>query len=205
MNKTILFISLIFAIIQTSFSQTIVKMNLPQQANEALKVVVLFDEEVPGGMTVVLGLMGYQINGGKAPYTFQWYQNGNLIGSEDVVSLVPANGDQLTLKITDKNRCFSQSSVKMKVKSVLEKDKEDLSGGIKIYPTLISDNQIQIMLPKLEVNETALVRIIDMSGKVKISNSISESKRVNLELPSGSYFVYVMTNQFHKVEKIVVQ
>ena len=205
MKKAILYISLIFVTIQTSFSQTIVKMNLPQQANEALKVVVLFDEEVPGGMTVVLGLMGYQINGGKAPYTFQWYQNGNLIGSEDVVSLVPANGDQLTLKITDKNRCFSQSSVKMKVKSVLEKDKEDLSGGIKIYPTQISDHQIQIMLPNLEVSETALIRFIDMSGKVKISNSISESQRVNLDLPSGSYFVSVMTNQFHKVEKIVVK
>ncbi len=205
MKKAILYISLIFVTIQTGISQTIVKMNLPQQAKESLKVVVLFDEEIPGGMTVVLGLMGYQVNGGTAPYSFEWYQNGKLIGKEDVVSLIPANGDQLTIKVTDKNRCFSQSSVRMKVKSVLENEKEDFSGGIKIYPTLISDRKIHISLPKLKVNETALVRFIDMSGKVKTSNSILESQAINFELPSGSYFISVVTDEFHKVEKIVVQ
>jgi len=186
-------------------AQTIVKMNLPPQSKEALKVVVLFDEEVPGGMTVVLGVMGYQVFGGIAPFSFEWYQNGTLIGTEDIISLIPANGDQLSLKVTDKNRCFSHSSVIMKVKSIIENQDEDIAGGIKVFPTLIADNLLQISLPSSLIGQPASVRFIDTSGKIMVRHSITTSTRISVDLPVGTYWVSVMTDEFHKVERIIVQ
>jgi len=204
MKKAILYLSLILMTLQTGFSQTVVKMNLPQQAKEALKVVVLFDEEVPGGMTVVLGLMGYQLNGGLSPYTYEWYQNSKLIGTNDIVSLVPANGDQVTLKVKDKNRCYSQSSVNMKVRGIKPEGTEDVSGGINVFPTLVTNQQIQIKLPALKPNDEALIRFMDLNAKVLISKNIRESQTLHFDLPSGSYFVSVRTGEFQLVKKIVV-
>jgi len=185
-------------------AQTIVKMNLPPQAKEALKVVVLFDEEVPGGMTVVLGVMGYRVFGGIEPFSFEWYRNGTLIGTGDIVSFVPANGDQLNLKVTDKNRCYSQSSVIMKVKSIIENEKEDVSGGISVSPTIITDNYLHISLPDAVTGLNALVRFIDLNGKVLLKSTITKSCGLQPELPAGVYFVSVQTGEFHKVEKIIV-
>ena len=96
-------------------AQTVVKMNLPPQAKDPLKVTVLFDEEVPEGMPVVLGLMGYSVSGGIAPYTFEWMQNGKVIGTSDVVIVTPAKGDKIELKATDKNKCYSTMAFSLKV------------------------------------------------------------------------------------------
>jgi len=205
MKKIIVYISLIIVTIQTSISQTIVKMNLPQQAKELLKVVVLFNEEVPSGMPVILGLMGYQVNGGMSHYKFEWYQNDKLIGNQDIITLTPANGDKLTLKVIDKNRCLSQSSISMKVKNMIENDKEDLSGGISIFPTLVKSDEINVKLPQLKPIEFALIRIFDMGGKEVYSTNITKSQAVHFNLTSGNYFVSVRTDYFHFVERIFVQ
>jgi len=205
MKKIILYISLIIVTLQSGISQTIVKMNLPQQAKESLRVVVLFNEEVPSGMPVVLGLMGYQVSGGMAPYIFEWYQNDKLIGSQDIVTLTPSNGDKLTLKVIDKNRCLSQSAVSMKVKNMVDNGKDDLSGGISVLPTLVRSNQIHVKLPQLKSTETALVRIFDMDGKEVYSTNILKSQPVDFNLAVGNYFVSVRTDEFHFVERIFVQ
>ena len=66
MKKTIIIAITVVSILFCP-AQTVVKMKMPAQANEPLKVVVLFEEPVPEGMPVVLGLMGYNITGGMAP------------------------------------------------------------------------------------------------------------------------------------------
>ncbi len=114
MKRTII-IGITIVSILFSPAQTVVKMKMPAQANEPLKVVVLFEEPVPEGMPVVLGLMGYNITGGMAPYTYQWIQNGTTIGSGDVVIITPKKGDKFELKATDRNRCYSTQSFSLKV------------------------------------------------------------------------------------------
>lgn len=205
MKKLIINISILIASTCAGYSQTIVKMNLPQQAKEALKVVVLFDEEVPSGMTVVLGLMGYQLNGGISPYTYEWYQNEKLIGTNDIVSLIPANGDKVTLKVKDKNRCYSQSSISMKVRGQLKNEDDDITGGITVLPTFVTNKLIKINLPRLKTGEQALIRFMDLSGKILNTTNIQESQTLDLSLPTGSYFVSVRTDEFHFVEKIIIK
>lgn len=203
MKKHILTLMLT-AFLFVGFSQTIVKMNVPKQSKEPVKVVVLFDEPVPEGMPVVLGLMGYTVTGGVEPYTYEWVQNGTVIGTGDIVVITPQKGDRFELKATDKNRCYSVSSFTMKVIPRMKvTDKQ--AGEYKVYPTLVKNEQIHIELPRLEKPLQAFIRIFDMKGAVKHSEFIDGSSTVHCTLPDGAYFVSVKTDDFQKVEKIIVQ
>ena len=186
-------------------AQTVVKMNLPPQTKDPLKVTVLFDEEVPEGMPVVLGLMGYSVSGGIAPYTFEWMQNGKVIGTSDVVIVTPAKGDKIELKATDKNKCYSTMAFSMKVISRIPAAKDERNDTYTITPTLVKNGVIHIGLPDADNKLKANVRIFDTNGALKHQTYITGSADVTCELPPGNYFVSLQTNDFHKVEKIMVQ
>lgn len=203
MKKYISIIILVFSIGFTN-AQTIVKMSVPTQAKEPLQVVVLFDEQVPEGMPVVLGLMGYNVSGGIEPYTFQWVQNGNVIGTGDVVVITPKKGDQFSLKATDKNKCYNTTSFNMKVISKINEQNEE-EKGFKIYPTLVKNEIINIDLPKFDKPTIVNIRVFDVKGNLMFQTFATESYTVNYHLNNGIYFVSVKTDEFHKVEKIIVQ
>ena len=204
MKKHILILISMFWL-TSNYTQTIVRMGVPLQAKESLKVVVLFEEPVPEGMPVVLGLMGYSVTGGMSPYSYQWLQNGILVGTGDVVIITPKKGDKFELKATDKNRCYSTQSFSMKVISRIgSKDDENYS-QFKIYPTLIKNNYLNISIPEKEIPIQAIVRIFDTGGVLKYQSTITGSAIIPCHIPNGNYFVSVQTDEFHKVEKIIVQ
>ena len=204
MKKTIItFLS--FAAIMLCSAQTVVKMNMPPQAKDPLKVTVLFDEEVPEGMPVVLGLMGYSVSGGMTPYTYEWMQNGKVIGTGDVVIVTPAKGDKIELKATDKNKCYSTMAFSLKVISRSPRANTQKNDSYTISPTLVKNGVIHIGLPDAENKLKANVRIFDTNGTLKHQTYITESTDVTCALPPGNYFVSLQTNDFHKVEKIMVQ
>lgn len=201
MKKNISIIVFLLSFIFTN-AQTIVKMSLPEQAKEPLKVVVLFDEEVPEGMPVVLGLLGYNVVGGIEPYTYEWFQNGTQIGTGDVVVVTPVKGDNFELKATDKNHCYSTSSFSMKV---IRKVDNTTQNEYKIYPTLVTDNIINIEIPESDKVLDTNLRIFDLKGNLIYQSSINGNYIMNNYLPDGTYFVSVKNNEFHKVSKIIVQ
>ena len=204
MKKTIItFLS--FAAIMLCSAQTVVKMNMPPQAKDPLQVTVLFDEEVPEGMPVVLGLMGYTVSGGIAPYTYEWIQNGKVIGTGDVVIVTPAKGDKIELKATDKNKCYSTMAFSLKVISRSPGANNQKNDSYTISPTLVKNGVIHIGLPDAENKLKANVRIFDTNGALKHQSFITGSSDITFGLPTGNYFVSVQTNVFHKVEKIIVQ
>lgn len=185
-------------------SQTVVRMSLPEQSKEPLQVVVLFDEPVPEGIPVVLGLMGYDVMGGIEPYTFEWIQNNKVIGTGDVVVIVPAKGDQLSLKATDKNKCYSTSSFSMKVIGRVAEN-EQHNKSIKIYPTIVTDGIIHIDLNNPDNLLNAKIRVFDLKGKLVYQALTSENCTLNEHFPTGTYFVSVKTTEYHKVEKIIIK
>lgn len=203
MKKHISIILLIFSL-GFANAQTIVKMSVPTQAKEPVNVVVLFDEQVPEGMPVVLGLMGYSVSGGIEPYTYQWVQNGTVVGTGDVVVITPKKGDQFSLKATDKNKCYSTTSFSMKVISRINaQNNEDKDFGV--YPSLVKDNTIHVDLPKTEKTSEANIRIFSAKGEMLYQHFSTESFVINHPLPDGIYFVSVKTNEFHKVVKVIVK
>lgn len=203
MKKHIILLALIGSLF-CIHSQTIVKMAVPIQAKEQVKVVVLFDEEVPVGMPVVLGLMGYSVTGGIEPFTYQWVQNGNVVGTGDVVIITPQKGDQFSLKVIDKNKCHNTTSFNMKVISRVSGQNEEIN-GIKVYPTIIKDNQIHIDMEKSDKMKNANIRIFDVKGNLIYQTFVTESYTIDHYLLDGTYFVSVKSDDLHKVTKIIVQ
>jgi hypothetical protein len=128
-------------------AQTVVKMELPPQADEPLKVVALFDEEIPEDIPVVLGLMGYNVEGGNAPYLFEWLLNGVVISTTDVAVFTPKKGDDLVLKVTDNNICSASTAFNLKVAS-LPKNNKEAGESIVLYPTVVKQ-ELFVELPQI--------------------------------------------------------
>ena len=199
--KTFLFLVSMFTLTGL-FAQTVVKMDMPEQAEQPLKVFALFDEEIPEGIPVVLGLMGYDIEGGITPYLFEWLQNGEVVSTTDIVIFTPKKGDDLSLIVTDKNKCRATTSFNLKVARIPQNPLAAENETIEVYPTIVTD-YIYIKIPQSE-SKKALVRIFDITGKIAHEEYILENTRVEINLISGIYFVSVRMGEVHKVEKIIV-
>lgn len=186
-----------------SSAQTVVKMDMPPQADQPLKVVALFDEEIPEGIPVVLGLMGYDVEGGITPFQYEWMLNGEIASTSDVVIFTPSKGDDLSLNVIDNNKCKATTSFNLKVASLRQNpDKEGIE-GINIYPTVIQ-NFINVAFEPIP-GKLALVRIFDMQGKVVHQEVSPQSIELNVNLSAGTYFISVRIGNLHKVEKIIAQ
>lgn len=180
-------------------AQTIVKMDMPTQADHPLEVVALFDEEIPEGIPVVLGLMGYDVAGGLTPYSYEWILNDEVISTNDIAIFTPQTGDNLVLTITDQNICSASTTFDLKIASVPGTN-SDHSEDIRIYPTLVQ-NELFIGYPSASAAESN-VRIFDVSGKLVFETHLQSSSKIFPGLKTGIYFVSVKMNDKHKVEKI---
>lgn len=183
-------------------AQTVVKMDMPEQSDQPLKVVALFDEEIPEGIPVVLGIMGYDVEGGIDPYLFEWMLNDEVISTSDIAIFTPSKGDDLSLKVTDNNKCRATTSFNLKVASISGNETES-EDNINIYPTVVS-NYIHLEFPSSN-EKKAWLRILDVTGKLVHQEYISESKDVNIELTPGIYFVSLKIGDINKVQKIIAQ
>ena len=202
--RTIKYFLLIVAlfIINSIYAQTVVKMDMPQQADQPLKVVALFDEEIPEGIPVVLGIMGYDVEGGISPYLFEWMLNDEVISTSDIAIFTPSVGDDLSLKVTDNNKCRATTSFNLKVAEIpgLTSNQDE---AINIYPTVVS-SYIHIEFPS-ENGEKAWIRILDITGKLVHEEYVSESQDVSIQLTPGTYFVSLKVGDINKVKKIIAQ
>lgn len=186
-----------------SSAQTVVKMDMPPQADQPLKVVALFDEEIPEGIPVVLGLMGYDVEGGITPFQYEWMLNGEIASTSDVVIFTPSKGDDLSLNVIDNNKCKATTSFNLKVASLRQNPDKEGFEGINIYPTVIQ-NFINVAFEPIP-GKLALVRIFDMQGKVVHQEVSPQSIELNVNLSAGTYFISVRIGNLHKVEKIIAQ
>lgn len=79
------------------------------------------------------------------------------------------------------------------------------SGSIKIYPTVITDNQLKIVSEK----QLTGIRIMDANGRIVISGTYEPPARLyHRSLPalsSGAYWVQVLTDVGNEVVKVVVR
>jgi hypothetical protein len=189
-------------VLNTGYSQTLVKMDLPQQADQVLHVVALFDEELPEGIPVVLGLMGYDVEGGITPYAFEWLLNDEVISTSDIAVFTPKQGDDLVLSVSDNNHCRASTAFNLKA-LIIPKNPDEAERNISIFPTVFN-GEIFIEFPE-SAHKKALVRIFTLSGTMVFQEYLTESTSLHLNLTPGSYFISVKTGEQHKFEKIIAQ
>jgi hypothetical protein len=196
---------LLFALaffVNTVNAQTIVKMDLPSQADDPLSVVTLFDETLPGGIPVVLGLMGFDVEGGITPYQYSWLLNGTVVSTEDIVVFTPQPGDDMVLQVTDQNHCTASVALNL-ITGGIPRQQVAMGKNISIYPTVF-EKELFISYPET-IAQTAHVRIFNMAGVLVYGAKLQESGSLQLNLTPGTYLVSVKTGKMHQVEKITAQ
>jgi len=172
------------------------------QADQPLSVVALFDEKMPEGIPVVLGLMGYDVEGGIAPYIFEWQLNGEVISTSDIAVFTPRKGDDLVLSVSDNNHCRASTAFNLKA-AIVPKNPDEGEEGIKVYPTVFT-HEVFVQFPEI-AHEKALVRIFNMQGIMFYQGYLHESAGIPLDLTPDTYFISVKTGDKHKVERIIAQ
>lgn len=185
-------------------AQTVVKMDMPPQADEQLNVIALFDEEIPEGIPLVMDLMGYNVSGGIAPYSYEWLLNGSVASTNNMITFTPQKGNNLSLKVTDDMGCRAVTSFNLKVARLdLPPEANERNRRINIYPTVVNDN-INIEIPG-NLNENAVIKIFDISGNLIKDEKISGNKNIKLDFDAGVYFISVEVGNKKVVQKIIAQ
>jgi glucose/arabinose dehydrogenase len=101
------------------------------------------------------------------------------------------------LKIEDNNGTITYSPV------ITINGKED--GGIKVFPTIVTGNELQVLAEK----EVTGIKIMDRNGRLVMAKQMNRQQgyfRVSLpELSRGVYFVQLQTDSGNETVKFVVQ
>lgn len=188
--------------LSTSLSgQTVVNMKMPLQSPEALEVVILFEEPLPLDIPVVLGIIGFGINGGTSPFTYTWLKNDVIIGTGTTIVVTPSLGSTYTLCVSDKNKCVINNSLNLA--SIKKAPGSNRIQQLKIYPTFVS-NHINVEFSEF-VPENTQIKIFDLKGILHFQQNITGSTIIYPQLTQGEYFVVIESIGKYSVEKIIVK
>lgn len=199
-NSALITLALLF-LCQWAFSQTAVRMKLPQQSEEPLSIAVLYEEPVQAGTIIVIAAFGYYISGGTSPYTLNWMKDNQVIATGDIAVITPVAGSSYSLKITDKNNCTVTQSININAQNKIKQ--EIISDDIIVAPTLVTDH-ITVGFTDNSLS-TARIRIFDVIGKLRMETAIQGNSIVPVNLPAGNYFVVVEKDELYTLKKIIVQ
>jgi hypothetical protein len=200
-NSALVILAVFLFFCQWTFSQTAVRMKLPQQSEEPLSIAVLYEEPVQAGTIIVMAAFGYYISGGTSPYTLNWMKDNQVIATGDIAVITPVAGSAYSLKITDKHNCTVTQSININTQNKIRK--EILSDGIIIAPSLVTDHiTVGFTGNSLSI---ARIRILDVIGKLRMETSVQGNSIVPVNLPKGNYFVVVEKDELYTLKKIIVQ
>ncbi|MDO9154140.1 MAG: T9SS type A sorting domain-containing protein [Paludibacter sp.] len=200
MKKYFIIFIVVFCIF-TIDAQTVVRVRIPAQSEKALHVATLFNEALPTGVSIVMGVVGYEIDGGTAPYQYEWVKNNQVIATGEIAVIVPEKNMNYVLRVKDKNGCSVENAIN--VTSSAKVAKNYLSETVKINLTQFS-NHLSVDF-KSFVPENISVSIFDLQGKLHLKQAISESAIIPVQLPFGLYLVVVGNGQLYHVQKILVK
>ncbi len=192
--------TIIFSIVTISiYSQTVIKMELPEQSEKQLDGYALFDDALPNEIPTALTIFGYDIDGGATPYSYKWMENEKTLGTNESIIFSPKVGNSYSLIILDKNNC--EISIPIYVDNNKNSNLDDDS-NFKIESTLTKENlSIKFDEKLIESVEFALY---DSNGILYLRSKTSNSTDFKLELQSGVYLLYLNVRNNHVVKKHLI-
>ncbi len=200
MKKVILLIwFLIFS--SAVFCQTVVRLEKPKQAKEAVVALTLFDESLPIDVTTAIGKMGYFISGGTSPYSIQWLEDERVIAEGEVTDLTPKNQHSYFMKVVDKNNCSSIVSIDIAPFVPGNKNASENDDDIVFK---ITRNFLFIAEIRGE-EENIKLRLFDISGQVLLDRNVSGESLIPISLIPGIYILQLKSPHINKVYKAIVQ
>ncbi len=195
------YITIIFSIVSISiYSQTVIKMELPEQSERQLEGYALFDDALPNEMPTALTIFGYDIEGGTTPYSYKWMENEKTLGTNESIIFNPKAGNSYSLFVLDKNNC--KISIPIYVDNNKNSSLDDDSIFNQVESNLTKENlSIKFDEKLIENVEFALY---DSSGTLYLRKSISNSAAFKLKLQSGIYLLYLNSGNNHGVKKHLI-
>lgn len=185
---------------QSTMTQSVVRMRMPAQSENALSVATLYNEALPTGISIVLGVVGYNIKGGTAPYQYEWLKNNQLIATGEIVVINPERGSNYVLRVKDKNKCVIETSIN--VSNAAKVAKSYLSETLKINVQQFS-KELSIEFEGF-VPENLNLHVFDLQGKMHLKQAIYGNSTVPLQLTAGAYLVVLGNDQMYHVQKIIL-
>lgn len=199
MIKSFIIIMLTVISTGTLSGQTVVKMAMPEQTEEALSATTLFEEKIPLEVPTHLGPMGYDVSGGLAPYTWQWLENDEILSANDIALITPTEGNTYSVVVVDKNNCSVTLPIEISGEGLKNSGSEvnwvEFSTG--------SDKNLTIKLND-SVSEEVTLQLIDINGRKHFETRIAMDTTIPLDIGSGMYFVYILGQDIQFVQKIMV-
>lgn len=180
-------------------AQTVVKMAMPEQTEEALSATTLFDEKIPLEVPTHLGPMGYDVSGGLAPYTWKWLENDEVLNTNDIALITPTQGNTYSVVIADKINC----SVTLPIEISGEGLKNAGTEGNWVKFSTRADKNLTIKLND-SVNDEVTIQLIDIKGRKHFETRIAGNTTIPLDIGPGMYFVHVLGQDIQFVQKIMV-
>ena len=152
--------------------------------------IIITIDSIAGDQGQSLGSIQTTVSGGSGVLTFEWLQNGNLVGVQEDLESVAAG--TYVLKVNDENGCqvLSDSLVIEATTSVLE---HYFAGSVRFFPNPTHGTlQLQVTDPALEIDDE--ISFYDLSGRRVASENFNASKIDLNHLLPGIYFAEIGIN-----------
>ncbi|MDD2284252.1 MAG: T9SS type A sorting domain-containing protein [Paludibacter sp.] len=189
-----------FLLLMPVHSQTVIRMRMPQQSEQALEVVTLFSEALPVGIPVVLGVIGFDITGGTTPYLLEWLRNDTVVATGEVAVVTPKVGSTYMLRVSDKAGCFMEQALQLDTRSKVKANYlEDI---VKVSPTVISNELIVRVNSYFPLD--ARIRVFDTNGKLCFDQRLQGDFTTAINWDNGIYYVVISAGELHQVTKVIV-
>jgi hypothetical protein len=148
------------------------------------------------------GAIDITVNGGTAPYSFEWKKGDQVVGNtEDLSGL---NAGFYTVTVKDANGCI-YSKKEIEVKFVSGLNEPTWLSGVRLMPNPTSG--IARIVFKEVPSSTLEVQMIDATGRLVSSNLYENQSVITLDasdLPEGMYVVRFRTGQESGVRRLMI-
>jgi hypothetical protein len=198
--KHLLMIIALFLLLMPVNTQTVIRMRMPQQSEQALEVVTLFSEGLPVDIPVVLGVIGFDISGGTAPFLLEWLQNDSVVATGDIAVITPKTGKTYMLRVSDQAGCYAEQSIRLDAQLKIKANYlEDI---VRVSPTLIS-NELNVRVSSYFPLD-ARIRVFDTNGKLYLNQKLQGDLTTAINWENGMYYVVISAGELLQVTKIIV-
>jgi hypothetical protein len=182
-------------------SQTIVKVMADQPAE--FRIIVTDEPFIITDNSVLFG-ENLMVEGGKEPYTYSWYRDGNPAGSDPVLEVPLPAGDETYLLIAgDANNCSATISITPGL-GVSAGKTGGPAGLPLVYPVPASKF---INIDPNGITGSLKIRVFNNLGNAVLNRQITGKSLLEIDLPPGIYFMEIMeinTGKPASVKKIII-
>ena len=139
-----------------------------------------------------------EINGGIAPFTYQWTDAaGNIISEQTDFGVQLDSSQVVTLTVIDSRGCISSTDVNIEIStSTIDLDVSDRV--VQVYPSPVDD----LLMINIKRSAPVEIQIMDMTGQI-ISTQDSTSDTVLMDVSNIAAGVYFIRMEFE--DKIVLK